>query len=69
MELTVNNFIEGIQFLQDCYKGFPIPNKTWYEVIKNDISDEEFMPLITQYCRTEPAPTCPADIINFMLKK
>lgn len=72
MELTTKTFSEGMKFLQECYptQSFRSFNKTWYEVIKLDISDEEFMPLIIQYCRTESAvPTCPADIINFKLKK
>lgn len=75
MELTVKHFNEGIQFLKACYIGLPIACcycselKPWYDVIKLDISDEEFMPLLIQYCRTEPAPQCPSDIINFKLKK
>lgn len=68
MELTLETFNKGIEFLWGCYSYFGV-GKNWYQVIKLDITDEEFMPLIIQYCRTEHAPTCPADIINFKRNK
>ena len=68
MELTTKTFGEGIKFLWGCYSPFRV-GENWYKVIKLDISDEEFIPLLIQYCRTEPAPTCPADIINFKRKQ
>lgn len=68
MELTTKTFGEGIKFLWGCYSNINV-GANWYEVIKLDISDEEFIPLLIQYCRTKPAPTCPADIINFKLNQ
>ena len=73
MELASNTFCEGMTFLFKCYKDFSLPSgdaaKAWYGVVKLDLSNEELLPLISQYCRTESAPTCPADIINFKRKQ
>lgn len=71
--MTTKTFREGMFLLRDCYRNFILPDeregKTWLEILGLDISDEEFIPLIKQYCRTEPVPTCPADLINFKLKQ
>lgn len=80
MELTIKTLARGIRLLQTCYLNFHVRDAglrldyvdwltPWHEVLKLDISEEEFIPLLIQYCRTEPAPTCPADIINFKLKQ
>lgn len=78
MELTIKTLAKGIRLLQGCYLDFNLRDAglnytdwltPWHEILKLDISDEEFIPLLIQYCRTKPAPTCPADIINFKLNQ
>ena len=66
--LDIDTFSKGKAILMTSYRGFtlgPDETNTWYEIMKLDISDDGFIPLIIQYCRMESAPTCPADILNF----
>lgn len=66
--LDINTFMNGITIIKKCYKSFELDSEevsTWYEIIKSMIDEDAFLPLIFNYCKSESAPTCPADIINF----
>lgn len=66
--LSYETFLKGIAVLQNCYRGFelkPEVVQTWYAIIKLVISEDVFSPMILEYCSSKPAPTCPADLINF----
>lgn len=66
--LDIDKFTNGIAILEKCYKGFnlnPEETSAWYEIIKSEIDEDVYLPLIFNYCKSESAPTCPADIINF----
>lgn len=66
--LDIDKFTNGIAILEKCYKGFNLNTEetsAWYEIIKSEINEDAFLPLIFNYCKSESAPKCPADIINF----
>lgn len=66
--LDINTFMNGITIVKKCYKGFELDSdeiSTWYEIIKSAIDEDAFLPLVFNYCKSESAPTCPADIIKF----
>lgn len=66
--LDINTFMNGITLIKKCYKGFELDSdeiSAWYEIIKSVIDDDAFLPMVLNYCRSESAPTCPADIIRF----
>lgn len=66
--LDFNTFTNGLNILEKCYKGFELTSEempVWYEIIKSDIDDNTFMPLVVNYCKSESAPKCPADLIRF----
>lgn len=65
--LDIETFTRGIASLEKCYKGFSLDSEetiAWYEVIRAVINETEFLPLIFDYCISESAPKCPADIIR-----
>lgn len=69
--LQYETFVNGIASLKKCYRGFNLNREemlAWYDVIKAVISESEFLPLIFDYCISESAPTCPADIIRLRKK-
>lgn len=66
--LDIDKFTNGVAILEKCYKGFNLDSEetsAWYEIIKSAIDGDAFLPLVLNYCKSESAPTCPADIIRF----
>ena len=66
--LDIDKFTNGIAILEKCYKGFNLNTEetsAWYGIIKSEIDEDAFLPLVFNYCKSESAPTCPADLIRF----
>lgn len=66
--LQFETFVNGLTLIKQIYLNFNISNessKAWYEIIKTVIEEDAFLPLVLNYCKSESAPTCPADIIKF----
>lgn len=69
--LKSETFSKGMTILETCCKGFELnaeEAETWYQIIKTVIDDDAFLPLVLNYCKSESAPTCPADLIKFARK-
>jgi len=66
--LKYETFVNGLTLVKKCYLGFDISTedgRAWYEIIKSEIEEEAFLPLVFNYCKSESVPTCPADLIRF----
>lgn len=75
MEYTKTVFMDGMKELKGIYVYWKVDIKDpqlmgkWYKTFKKVFDGDAFLPLIILYCQTEPAPTCPSDLINFARKK
>lgn len=66
--LQYETFVNGLTLIKQVYLNFNISKESsmaWYEIIKCSIEEDAFLPLIFNYCKTESAPTCPSDLIQF----
>lgn len=69
MKLTFETFSKAMIFLRRCYLDFELePGEAthWYQILKKKFSEDGLFPAIFEYCKFEPKPTCPEDIIDFI---